>query len=105
VNHAIDIVLTFIGVTSGNGRWYLFWSGWEPDLTQLAIVLALWHRFNCGANGCWRLGLRKVEGTSHVVCHKHHPHATRHHGRKATAAAILAEYTANQSPNQQREQS
>jgi hypothetical protein len=53
---------------------YSFWSGFGSDIAEFAILGLVWHRINCGVHGCWRIGLRKVPNTEHVVCHKHHPH-------------------------------
>lgn len=63
----------FFGLTNGSGTPYLFWSGIGSDLGEFAIAAVLWHKMNCDVAGCWRLGLRKVAGTNHTVCHKHHP--------------------------------
>lgn len=64
-------LLTAAGVNGG--RWSLFWGGIGSSLGEFAIVGLLWHKVNCGVKGCWRVGLRKVPGTGHVVCHRHHP--------------------------------
>lgn len=56
--------------------WYSFWSGIGADLGQLAILGAafgLYRKHNCHVHRCWRLGKAPIQGTSWVVCHRHHP--------------------------------
>lgn len=65
-----------LGLDSASGGWYLGWSGFGSDITELAIVgalLAAWHRVNCHVKGCWRVGRQHVEGSTFVVCRRHHP--------------------------------
>ena len=64
------------GLDNGSGPWYLGWSGAGSDIGEIAILGFIWQAYrkhNCGVKGCWRIGIRKVEGTDHVVCHVHHP--------------------------------
>jgi hypothetical protein len=52
---------------------YNFWSGFGSDLgevTLLAAVLGMYHRHNCHAKRCWRIGKHVVDGTP--WCSKHH---------------------------------
>jgi hypothetical protein len=66
----------FFGLDDGSGPNYLFWSGIGSDITELVLigaVIQLYRRHNCGVKGYWRIGMRKVPGTEHVVCHSHHP--------------------------------
>ena len=67
------------GVSEGDGNqpWYLFWSGFEPDLVQLAFVGAIvsWFRqHRCHKKRCWRLQWHPHPKHGHPVCKKHHPH-------------------------------
>jgi hypothetical protein len=59
------------GVDAPGSHWYNFWSGFGSDLGEMAIAVVVWHKVNCSAKGCWRIGLR--HSGEHVVCHKHHP--------------------------------
>lgn len=62
---------------------YNFWSGFGSDISEFAIVGAIWHGVNCQEDGCWRPGHRTTveESGEHVKrCRKHH--RTRH-GRPA----------------------
>jgi hypothetical protein len=66
----------WMGIDNGSGPWYLFWSGFGANLGELAIVaglVSLYLRHNCHVKGCWRIGRHPVEGTTWVVCRKHHP--------------------------------
>lgn len=63
-----------------NGQGYQFWSGIGSDLGELTIVAGLvsiglmtWRRFNCHADGCWRLVWHVHDGHGHPVCRRHHP--------------------------------
>lgn len=56
---------------------YNFWSGIAGSFILgggiwVGAITALRHR-NCHVRGCWRIGRHPVEGTSFVVCRKHHP--------------------------------
>lgn len=69
---------------------YNFVSGPLPNITLIAAALAILRRHNCHAKGCWRLGVHPVDGTSYIVCKKHHPRAgapTAEHIRDAYVAA------------------
>jgi hypothetical protein len=59
-----------------SGNWYGFWSGFGSDLGELAIVgalVAMVRKHVCHVKGCWRIGRLPIEGTSWIVCRKHHP--------------------------------
>jgi hypothetical protein len=78
----MDWIGHFFGLDNGSGAQYLFWSGIGSDLSEIAILFAIYtwiRRANCGVKGCFRIGLRKVPGTDHVVCHKHHPNEPPSH--------------------------
>ena len=65
----------FMGL-SGTGPVYAFWSGFGSDLGEVVILGAIvgaYRKHTCHVKGCWRLSRRPVEGTSHIVCHRHHP--------------------------------
>jgi hypothetical protein len=73
------------------GRWtwhdpdgYNFISGPLADITLLGAAYAIIRRHNCHVKGCLRLGRHQVEGTTYVVCRKHHPDDT------PTADQVLA---------------
>jgi hypothetical protein len=66
----------YTGTTNQSGPYYGFWSGFGSDLGELAVlgaVFGAWHRVNCHAKGCWRIGRQHVSGTTYVTCRKHHP--------------------------------
>ena len=65
------------------GRWtwhdpdgYNFISGPLADITLLGGAYAIIRRHNCHAKRCLRIGRHTVDGTSYVVCRKHHPDHT-----------------------------
>jgi hypothetical protein len=78
------------GIDAGPTWPYGFWSGFGSCITEFVIIGAVWHKVNCGVKGCYRVGLRKVPGTEHVVCHRHHPHG------KPTAQDVLDDHRAAQ---------
>lgn len=59
------------GIDNPSGRWYLFWSGFGGRVTFLGFAAAVWHRHNCHAPGCPRIGKHVVNGTP--WCSRHHP--------------------------------
>jgi hypothetical protein len=68
------------GTYNEPGPYYGFWSGFGSDLGEYAIVVSLlaglFHtvrKHNCHMPGCWRIGRHSIEGTTYVVCRKHHP--------------------------------
>ena len=66
----------FFGTDNGSGGHYLFWSGIGSDISEVMIfgaVLGTYHRHNCHTKGCWRIARQQVEGTTLLVCRKHHP--------------------------------
>ena len=72
----INDFLTFLGVTNGGGRWYLWWSGMFSNLTIFAAVILFYRKHNCHIHGCWRLGKHTAvddNGLEHAVCKHHHP--------------------------------
>ena len=82
----INDVLTLFGLMGG--RWSLFWGGIGSCLSEFAILGIVWHKLNCHAKGCYRIGLHHVEGTPYITCRKHHPvHAG---SAPATAEEIAA---------------
>lgn len=65
-----------LGMDDPAGRWYGFWSGAGSDLGEAAIVgglISILRKHNCHVHGCWRVGRHPVEGTSYLVCRRHHP--------------------------------
>lgn len=69
-------LLHVMGVDDLTGPWYGFWSGLGSDLGELAIVaglISIYTRHNCHVRRCWRIGRHPVEGTTFVVCRRHHP--------------------------------
>lgn len=63
-----------LGLDNLSGRWYGWWSGFGSDISEFAIIGALWHTFNCHDPGCPRLGRHvTMEGGVHVRrCARHH---------------------------------
>ena len=87
--HAIGAWIYWFFGFSGSGSHYGFWSGAGSDVGELAIlgaVVGMSRKHNCGVKGCWRLGVRQVHGTEHVVCHRHHPRP------RPTAESIAADH-------------
>jgi hypothetical protein len=77
-------------VPYGHWVWYNFWSGFESDATQIAIVgglVAIVRKHNCEVHGCWRFG-RHTTAAGHNVCRKHHP------DDKLTADDVIAAHKA-----------
>jgi hypothetical protein len=76
MTRVLNDVLTFLGVTNGAGRWYLWWSGMFSNLTIFGAVAVFYRKHNCHVHGCLRLGTHKAvdeNGIEHVVCRSHHP--------------------------------
>jgi hypothetical protein len=72
----INDVLTFLGVTNGSGRWYLWWSGMFGNLTIFAALIIFYRKHNCQIHRCVRLGrhaANDAKGVEHLVCKHHHP--------------------------------
>lgn len=72
----VNDFLTFLGVTNGSGRWYLWWSGIFGNVTIFAAVILFYRKHNCHVHTCLRLGSHTavdVNGVEHVVCRRHHP--------------------------------
>jgi hypothetical protein len=66
----------FFGLDNLSGPFYGWWSGAGSDISELAIVgaiVATYRNKNCHVKRCWRLQWKKVPGTDHTVCRKHHP--------------------------------
>ena len=68
-----------LGLDNASGPWYLFWSGFGSDLSEVAglglVVYMFWRKHNCHEPGCWRIGAhsyRDPEGHEHVHCRRHH---------------------------------
>jgi hypothetical protein len=63
-------------VGADGNEWYNFWSGLGADLGQVALfgaAIGLYRRHNCHVHRCWRIAKQPVEGSTWMVCHKHHP--------------------------------
>ena len=72
----IHWIAEHMGLDNLSGTYYGFWSGIGSDLgevTLLAAVVGLWRAHACHVNHCWRIGHRKVPGTDHIACRRHHP--------------------------------
>ena len=72
----VNDFLTFLGVTNGSGRWYLWWSGMFGNLTIFGAVILFYRKHNCHVHGCLRLGSHAAvdeNGVEHIVCRRHHP--------------------------------
>lgn len=71
----IRFLIHYLGIDSGSGQAYLWWSGAGSDLGYLAIVtgiVAAYRHHNCTVRHCWRLG-KPVKGSPYLACPKHHP--------------------------------
>jgi len=62
-----------LGIDNVSGYWYGFWSGFAGCLPMFGAWYTLARKHNCHARGCMRVGRHAVEGTTYVVCRKHHP--------------------------------
>lgn len=75
--HIILAVWHWFLVASGSlntsGTQYGFWSGFAGDIFLFTAVFTWYWHHSCHANGCFRIGLHKVDGTPYTVCRKHHP--------------------------------
>lgn len=72
----INDFLTFLGVTNGAGRWYLWWSGMFGNITIFAAVAVFYRKHNCHVHRCLRIGTHTAvdrDGVQHTVCRTHHP--------------------------------
>ena len=74
-------ILIWLGMTNPSGMAYSFWSGIGSDIGEFAIAAVLWRHINCPVKGCWRPAVRKVPGTDHRACGKHHPEGPLTHIR------------------------
>ena len=66
----------FFGLDNLSGPNYGFWSGAGSDIGEITIIagaIAIYRRHNCHVQGCWRLQWKRVPGTEHFVCRRHHP--------------------------------
>lgn len=84
----IAFVVHVLGIDNLSGRWYGFWSGFGSDLGEFGIIWVLYKKHNCHVARCLRLARHPVDGTSFVVCGRHHPdgvpsHHHIHHGAKS----------------------
>lgn len=76
-----------------DGRGYAFWSSIGSDFSELTIagaVLTWLHHVNCHTRRCPRIGRERVDGTTWVLCRRHHP------GGKPTHHDILRRHAALQ---------
>lgn len=62
---------SFLGVNSS--KWASWWGGFGSDIPEFGILLVLYRKFECHADGCRRVGMHHVDGTTFVTCRKHHP--------------------------------
>jgi hypothetical protein len=74
------LLLHVLGLDSGSGPAYLWWSGAGSDLGELALIgalLAIVRRHNCHVRGCPRIGRHlfadQVTGVTYMLCGRHHP--------------------------------
>lgn len=87
--------LYITGADDTSGTWYGWWSGAGSDIGEYAVAAALfthtyttYQRHKCHVGKCHRIGLRRVPGTDHIVCHRHHPNDQPTHDQ------ILNDHTA-----------
>jgi len=81
----------FFGFDAGQGNapHYLFFSGTGSDLSELALVgavFAIVRKHNCHIRHCWRVGRFPVDGTSFTTCSRHHPKGAPTHAEVLAAA-------------------
>lgn len=81
MGHLVAGLFEVLGLENSNGRWYLWWSGFFPNVAIFFALAAFYWRHTCHVGRCWRIGRRAVEGTSYTVCHRHHPDAPPTHER------------------------
>lgn len=62
-----------LGLDNASGGWYLLWSGIFGDVSLIGGAFVLVRKHNCHVRGCPRIGRHPIEGTTYVVCRKHHP--------------------------------
>jgi hypothetical protein len=67
----------WLGLDNASGALYLFWSGFFGDGPIIVALGAIWWRHNCHQKGCWRIARQQIDGSTHYVCHKHHPTGAR----------------------------
>jgi hypothetical protein len=78
-----------------DGEGYAFTSSFGSDLTELAIVGAIFKHFNCHTRGCWRIGHHQAG--HYKVCRKHHPRLSDKAPTHAELSAHLDDYESGQS--------
>lgn len=64
------------GLPYGHLGLYNMWSGFGSDVGEVVIIgglASMFRKHNCHVHGCWRIARHPVEGTSYVVCRRHHP--------------------------------
>lgn len=62
----------WIGIDSGSGIAYLFWSGFFGDVSIFVGLMVGLRHLNCHVKGCARIG-KPVDGTPYRACYVHHP--------------------------------
>jgi hypothetical protein len=71
----MSVLFHILGLDNGSGHWYLWWSGVGSDITEFAVIGAVWHSVNCHEPGCWRVGRRVTaspDGLHVRQCARHH---------------------------------
>lgn len=96
--HALAV---FFGIDSA--KWSSWWGGFAADIPEFGILFVLYRKFECHADGCHRVGMHHVAGTSFVTCRGHHPtggntadaiaqaHADAKVAHQAAVAAVVAQ--------------
>ncbi len=56
-----------------HGDGYQFWSGIGSGSPILLGAWVYLRKHNCHVRWCFRVGRHPVDGTTYVVCRKHHP--------------------------------
>ena len=64
-------LLHILGLDTQNSIFYNFWSGIGTQLAVLIAAVGAWHKHNCHAKRCPRIGKHILDGTPY--CTKHHP--------------------------------
>jgi hypothetical protein len=75
MNIAADLMRWF-GLDDPGAPFYLFWSGFGSDLSELALlggIFGVARHHNCHVKGCLRIKTYPVVGTPYKACKRHHP--------------------------------
>jgi len=69
----VNWLLHVLGLDSGSGTAYLWWSGAGSDISEIALLGGLYglaRKHQCHQPRCWRIGRHVVDGSPY--CDHHH---------------------------------